>query len=140
MRRQAEARRQGYVIEWAIRFDPCLEVEPGVFYSTSMGDRRMGLNILVGDLDRDEFRYGQPIRVSPREFMGGLEEHADAFAGFRDADYAASGTTVKPCSRKWSSKVKAVESPCFLMLRKLTQSTKLSLRRAARRTASIPRA
>jgi len=31
-----------------------LEVEPGVFYSTSMGDRPMGLNILVGDLDEPE--------------------------------------------------------------------------------------
>jgi SSS family solute:Na+ symporter len=56
----AKPRPGGYVIEWAIRFDPCLEVEPGVFYSTSMGDRRMGLNILIGDLDRDEFRPDNP--------------------------------------------------------------------------------
>ena len=56
----AKARPGGYVIEWAIRFDPCLEVEPGVFYSTAMGDRRMGLNILIGDLDRDEFRSDNP--------------------------------------------------------------------------------
>src|SRR5690242_17107867 len=34
----AKPRPGGYVIEWAIRFDPCLEIEPGVFYSTSMGD------------------------------------------------------------------------------------------------------
>jgi SSS family solute:Na+ symporter len=40
-----------YVIEWAIRFNPCLEVEPGKFYSTPLGERRMGLNIAVGDLD-----------------------------------------------------------------------------------------
>ena len=33
-------------MEWAVSFNPCLEVEPGVFYSTSMGDRAMGLNIL----------------------------------------------------------------------------------------------
>ena len=42
-RRSASPSRKpggGYVIEWAIRFDPCLEVEPGVFYSTAMGDRR----------------------------------------------------------------------------------------------------
>ena len=51
---QAARRRKGYTIEWAVNFDPCLEVEPGVFYSPSMGDRAMGLNILIGDLDRDE--------------------------------------------------------------------------------------
>lgn len=44
-------RNRGYVIEWAVKFDPCLEVEPGRFYSTAMGDRAMGLNIALGDLD-----------------------------------------------------------------------------------------
>ena len=47
------ADRKGYTIEWAVNFDPCLEVSPGVFYSPAMGDRAMGLNILIGDLDRD---------------------------------------------------------------------------------------
>jgi len=44
----------GYVIEWAVSFDPCLEVEPGRYYDTSMGDRAMGLNIALGDVDRVE--------------------------------------------------------------------------------------
>lgn len=56
----AKPRPGGYVIEWAIRFDPCLEIEPGVFYSTGMGDRPMGLNLLIGDLDRDEYRADNP--------------------------------------------------------------------------------
>ena len=43
-----------YVIEWAVNFDPCLEVEPGKFYSTALGDRAMGLNIALGDLDQQE--------------------------------------------------------------------------------------
>jgi SSS family solute:Na+ symporter len=42
---------QGYVIEWAIRFNPCLELEAGRFYDSSLGDRAVGLNIAVGDLD-----------------------------------------------------------------------------------------
>ena len=41
----------GYVIEWAIRFDPCLEVGPKVCYSASMGRRAVGLNIAIGDLE-----------------------------------------------------------------------------------------
>jgi acetyl esterase/lipase len=45
---------KGYIIEWAVNFDPCLEVSPGKFYSTSMGDRAMGLNIALGDLDEKE--------------------------------------------------------------------------------------
>jgi SSS family solute:Na+ symporter len=50
----AKSKPRRYVIEWAIDFDPCLEVEPGKFYSTSMGDRPMGLNIALGDLDEKE--------------------------------------------------------------------------------------
>jgi SSS family solute:Na+ symporter len=42
---------KGYIIEWAVNFNPCLEVEPGKFYSKAMGDRQMGLNIALGDLD-----------------------------------------------------------------------------------------
>jgi solute:Na+ symporter, SSS family len=45
---------KGYIIEWAASFDPCLEVEPGKFYSPAMGDRQMGLNLLIGDLDEPE--------------------------------------------------------------------------------------
>ncbi|HVR86294.1 MAG TPA: hypothetical protein VMU54_18370 [Planctomycetota bacterium] len=45
---------KGYVVEWRIRFHPCLEVKPGVFWSPSLGETRVGLNLAVGDLDRKE--------------------------------------------------------------------------------------
>jgi SSS family solute:Na+ symporter len=45
---------KGYTLEWAISFDPCLEVAPGQFYSPRLGDRPMGLNIALGDLDEKE--------------------------------------------------------------------------------------
>ena len=48
------ARGGVYVVEWAVNFDPCLEVEPGQFYSTALGDRAMGLNIALGDIDERE--------------------------------------------------------------------------------------
>lgn len=41
----------GYVIEWSVRFDPCVEVASGKFYTPAMGEVRVGLNIAVGDLD-----------------------------------------------------------------------------------------
>lgn len=62
---------KGYVIEWAISFDPCLEVSPGVFYSTKLGDRAMGLNIALGDLDEKERGAGN----------FGNFHHEDWFAG-----------------------------------------------------------
>jgi solute:Na+ symporter, SSS family len=49
---------KGYIIEWAVSFDPCLEVEPGKFYSTALGDRAMGINIALGDLDEKESGTG----------------------------------------------------------------------------------
>jgi SSS family solute:Na+ symporter len=64
----------GYVIEWAINFDPCLEVEPGVFYSPALGDRPMGLNILIGDLDEQERGVGNPYNF----------RHENSWAGSRN--------------------------------------------------------
>ncbi|MBI2928496.1 MAG: hypothetical protein HYY24_22735 [Verrucomicrobia bacterium] len=42
---------KGYVIEWAIRFDPCVELARGKFYSPQMGEVSVGLNLALGDLD-----------------------------------------------------------------------------------------
>lgn len=65
---------RGYVIEWAINFNPCLEVEPGKFYTLSMGDRPMGLNIALGDLDEKEKGAGN----------FGNFHHEDWWAGVKD--------------------------------------------------------
>ena len=65
---------KGYIIEWAVNFDPCLEVEPGQFYSTAMGDRAMGLNIALGDLDEKEKGAGN----------FGHFHHEDWWAGAKD--------------------------------------------------------
>lgn len=65
---------KGYVIEWAANFNPCLEIAPGQFYSTSLGDRAMGLNIALGDLDRKETGAGN----------FGNFHHEDWFAGAKD--------------------------------------------------------
>lgn len=65
---------KGYVIEWAIRFDPCLETEPGVFYTTRAGDKAMGLNILIGDLDEKEQGADNPYGF----------HHENSFAGFKN--------------------------------------------------------
>lgn len=42
---------RGYTVEWSIRFDPCLELEPGRCYSPEAGEATVGLNLAVGDLD-----------------------------------------------------------------------------------------
>jgi SSS family solute:Na+ symporter len=65
---------RGYIIEWAVSFDPCLEVAPGKFYSPEMGDRAMGLNIALGDLDEKEKGAGN----------FGNFHHEDWFAGAKD--------------------------------------------------------
>ena len=60
----------GYIIEWRVNADPCLEVRPGEFWSPDMGEVPMGLNITVADLDE--------------ESIGGFH-HEDWWAGERDA-------------------------------------------------------
>jgi glucose/arabinose dehydrogenase len=44
----------GYVIEWKTKSNPCLEVEPGVFWSPELGEVKMGLNLAVADIDEPE--------------------------------------------------------------------------------------
>ncbi|HMF75837.1 MAG TPA: hypothetical protein VK604_09275 [Bryobacteraceae bacterium] len=96
---QAAVRRKpsgkGYVIEWAVKFDPCLEVERGKFYSTAMGDRDMGLNIALGDLDtpekgagnfghfhHEEWFAGDPERRTELREWGTLRIHTSREAAF----------------------------------------------------------
>lgn len=43
----------GYVIEWAVRFNPCIELSPGVWYDGTR-EASVGLNIAVQDLDHTE--------------------------------------------------------------------------------------
>jgi len=65
---------RGYVLEWAVNFDPCLEIAPGKFYSTALGDRGVGLNIALGDLDEKARGAGN----------FGHFHHEDWFAGAKD--------------------------------------------------------
>ena len=55
-----KAEGKGYILEWAIRFDPCLEVAAGQFYSPDMGQAEMRAKIVLGDMDRKEDGSGNP--------------------------------------------------------------------------------
>lgn len=65
---------KGYIVEWSIAFDPCLEVSPGRFFKPGDKDVVMGLNIAVGDLDE---------RVKGKGNFGDFH-HEDWFAGEKD--------------------------------------------------------
>jgi len=75
---------KGYVIEWAISFDPCLEVDSGRCYSTDMGDVKMGLNIAIGDIDTPEKGEGN-------------------FANFHHEEWFAGRKSTRTLRREWGS-------------------------------------
>jgi SSS family solute:Na+ symporter len=75
---------KGYTMEWAVSFDPCLELEPGRFYSPALGDRAFGLNIAVGDLDRPEDGQGN-------------------FGNFRHEEWFAGAKNVRTQLRYWGT-------------------------------------
>lgn len=75
---------KGYIIEWAISFDPCLEIEPGKFYTTALGNRAMGLNMALGDLDEKERGEGN-------------------FANFHHEDWWAGAKDVRTQLRHWGT-------------------------------------
>jgi SSS family solute:Na+ symporter len=70
----AKAGVRGYVLEWSIAFNPCVEIEAGVFWSPALGDRVVGLNIALGDLDERSKGTGN----------FGNFHHEDWWAGARD--------------------------------------------------------
>jgi SSS family solute:Na+ symporter len=49
---------KGYILEWAIRFNPCVEVAPGSCYSPKAGPAEMRIKLVLGDLDRKEDGVG----------------------------------------------------------------------------------
>eukprot|EP00054_Salpingoeca_dolichothecata_P008211 m.46914 g.46914 ORF g.46914 m.46914 type:complete len:306 (-) comp17574_c0_seq6:31-948(-) len=49
-----EGQPRGYILEWAVRFDPCFRLPSGKFYNASMPDTTVGFNIALGDLDSFE--------------------------------------------------------------------------------------
>jgi len=63
-------RGHGYVIEWAVRFNPCLELAPGVFV-TAAHDAAVGLNVAVGDLDRKEDGTGNFGNFHHEDWLSG---------------------------------------------------------------------
>lgn len=67
-------RKNGYVLEWRIAFNPCLEVQPGVFYSPAMGDKQMGLNIALGDLDEKEKGVGNFGNFHHEDWWTGVKD------------------------------------------------------------------
>jgi len=60
---------RGYVLEWAIRFNPCLESAPGSFYSPAAGPLKVRLKIALGDLDRPEDGAGNKFRFHHEQWF-----------------------------------------------------------------------
>lgn len=64
----------GYVVEWEIRFHPCVEIAPGRFYDPALGPRRVGLNIALGDLDDPEQGAGNFARFHHEQWWSGARD------------------------------------------------------------------
>lgn len=71
LKNQSEGR--GYIIEWKIAANPCLEVENGIFWTPSMGAVNIGLNIEVQDFDEKLKGEGN----------WGNVHHVDVWSGLR---------------------------------------------------------
>ena len=62
---------RGYILEWAVRFNPCIEVAPGQFYSPGMGDRPVGFNIAVRDADEKDKGQDNPGSLHHEAWLAG---------------------------------------------------------------------
>ena len=66
--------KKGYVIEWQINFDPCLEVAPGRFWSPEQGIARVGLNIALSDLDSKPAGHGNRFNIHHENWWSGSRD------------------------------------------------------------------
>ena len=76
----------GYVIEWAVRFNPCVEIARGTFYSPTLGTKEVGLNIALGDLDTPEKGNGNFVNVHHEQWWAGARHtrtHKNNFGTLR---------------------------------------------------------
>ncbi len=64
----------GYIIEWAVRFKPCLEMAPGKFYNAKLPDTPMGLNIALGDIDEPERGEGNFANFHHEDWWAGEKD------------------------------------------------------------------
>lgn len=53
-----ESEGHGYIVEWKIAANPCLEVQKGVFWKPENGIASMGLNMEIQDVDENEKGVG----------------------------------------------------------------------------------
>jgi SSS family solute:Na+ symporter len=58
VRLKPESEVHGYIVEWEIAANPCLEVSKGVFWKPENGIASMGLNIEIQDVDEEEKGVG----------------------------------------------------------------------------------
>jgi SSS family solute:Na+ symporter len=61
----------GYVIEWAVRLQPCVEIAPGRFWTPALGHHTVGLNLALGDLDRPEDGAGNFANFHHEDWWAG---------------------------------------------------------------------
>ena len=58
VRLKLESEGHGYIIEWKIAANPCIEVQKGVFWKPENGIASMGLNMEIQDVDEKEKGVG----------------------------------------------------------------------------------
>jgi len=66
---------KGYVIEWMIKANPCLEVRDGIFWNPQMGMVRMGLNIAIQDLDTHQAGAGNWANFNHENWWAGNKKN-----------------------------------------------------------------
>lgn len=60
-----------YVFEWAVAFQPCVELAPGVFYESSMPPTSVGINIAMGDTDAQAASDGNVYGLRHEMWLNG---------------------------------------------------------------------
>ncbi|MBT4498881.1 MAG: hypothetical protein HOC74_14225 [Gemmatimonadetes bacterium] len=84
--KDAKKEGKGFVIEWLVKPDPCLEVAPGKFWNPEMGPVKMGLNIAASDIDEKE-------------------RGADNFGNFHHEDWWAGEKDKRTWLKQWGTMV-----------------------------------
>ena len=67
--------KKGYTIELMVKANPCLEVQPGVFWSPDYGTAKIGFNLAIQDLDEKEKGEGNFGNIHHEGWLAGGKQY-----------------------------------------------------------------
>lgn len=76
VRLKSEAEGRGYIVEWQINANPCIQIEAGKYWNSSLGETKIGINFEIQDLDSKEAGQGNWSNFHHIDYWARVKPHS----------------------------------------------------------------